>query len=113
MTTGVRMTVAVARVLRLFLDDIAQPRHGYELMRLTGYPSGKLYPILARLHGAGWLIRESESIDPARVGRPARRMYRLSPHGVEAARSELASLTDQLSIAPESSGRLRPEGTST
>lgn len=102
------MTVAVARVLRVFLDDIAQPRHGYELMQITGYPSGKLYPILARLHSAGWLTRESEDIDPAVAGRPARRVYRLSSHGVEAARAELASLTDQLSPVPASSGRLQP-----
>lgn len=79
-------------------------------MRLTGYPSGKLYPILARLHSAGWLTRESEDVDPAAAGRPARRVYRLSPHGVEAARTELASLAEQLSPPPGSPGMLRPEG---
>jgi hypothetical protein len=43
------MTLAVAAVLRVFLDDPDAPRYGYELMRRTGFPSGKLYPILARL----------------------------------------------------------------
>jgi PadR family transcriptional regulator PadR len=104
--TELRMTIAVAKVLRTFLDDLSQPRYGYELMRLTGFPSGKLYPILARLQGAGWLIRATEDVelvralgelDPARAGRPAaRRLYRLSPAGIEAARRELAALTQQL-----------------
>ena len=33
----VRITVAVALVLRQFLADPGQPRHGYELMQLTGF----------------------------------------------------------------------------
>jgi PadR family transcriptional regulator, regulatory protein PadR len=66
----VRMTIAVATVLRIFLNDVSEPRYGYELMRLTGFPSGKLYPILARLQRAGWLIREQEQIDPGAPGRP-------------------------------------------
>ena len=47
--SDVRVTVAVARVLREFVADASEPRYGYELMQLTGFPSGKLYPILARL----------------------------------------------------------------
>lgn len=105
----VRITLAVAKVLRTFLDDIAQPRYGYELMRLTGFPSGKLYPILARLQRAGWLIKEQEQVDPAAAGRPARRLYRLSPAGVQAARQELAALTQQLRPTPGLPGRLQPE----
>jgi DNA-binding IclR family transcriptional regulator len=72
--TEVRITVAVARVLREFLLDPSQPRYGYELMQLTGYPSGKLYPLLTRLQRAGWLIRVSRAIEicPGAVVRPAR-----------------------------------------
>jgi PadR family transcriptional regulator len=88
------MTIAVAIVLRVFLDDVSQPRYGYELMQLTGFPSGKLYPILARLERAGWLIKEREDIDPAAALRPARRLYRLSADGVQTARHELATLSD-------------------
>jgi PadR family transcriptional regulator, regulatory protein PadR len=106
----VRVTIAVARVLRVFLDDIAQPRYGYELMRLTGFPSGKLYPILARLQRAGWLIKFQEQIDPTTAGRPARRLYRLSPAGVQAARQELAALTDELRPVARRPDRLRPQG---
>ncbi|MEO3973266.1 helix-turn-helix transcriptional regulator [Streptomyces sp. CAU 1734] len=97
---SVRMTVAVAKVLRVFLEDPSQPRYGYELMRVTGFPSGKLYPIAARLQAAGWLIKEEEDVDPSAAGRPPRRMYRLSPGGIAAARLELAALSEQLRPPP-------------
>jgi DNA-binding PadR family transcriptional regulator len=109
--TPVRLTVAVATVLRVFLEDTSQPRYGYELMQITGFPSGKLYPILARLQAAGWLIKEKEDIDPSTAGRPPRRMYRLSPDGIQAARLELAILSEQLRPSVKGAqGGLRPEG---
>jgi PadR family transcriptional regulator, regulatory protein PadR len=96
MNDEVRVTVAVATLLRIFLDRPNEPRYGYELMKLTGYPSGKLYPILARLEAAGWLLKERENIDPAAEGRPVRFLYRLSERGTVAARQELATLHQQL-----------------
>jgi PadR family transcriptional regulator, regulatory protein PadR len=109
---AVQITVAAAKVLRAFLEDPAQPRYGYELMRVTGFPSGKLYPILAKLQAVGWLDREQEDIDPSVAGRPARRLYRLSREGTRVAREELAALSAELrppSIA-ENPRVLRPEG---
>jgi PadR family transcriptional regulator, regulatory protein PadR len=106
--SGVRMTVATAQLLKAFLADVSQPRYGYDLMEQTGFASGKLYPILAKLTRAGWLVREREDIDPAAEGRPARYLYVLSEEGAEAARIELAVLTQQ--IALPSLPRLQPEG---
>jgi PadR family transcriptional regulator PadR len=108
MASEVRITVAVARVLREFLADPSRPRHGYDLMQATGYPSGKLYPVLARLRHAGWLTRSAEDIDPSQAGRPARYLYRLTGDGAVRARQELAVLSAQLSIPPHR--RLRPQG---
>lgn len=96
------MTVAVAVVLRIFLEDAARPRYGYELMQLTGYPSGKLYPVLARLERTGWLIKEQENIDPAAAGRPARRWYRLTGDGHRAAADALAQLSEKVLPPPQS-----------
>jgi DNA-binding PadR family transcriptional regulator len=104
----VRVTIAVARVLRAFLDDVAVPRYGYELMRETGFPSGKLYPILARLQKAGWLVREQEEIDPAAAGRPARTLYQLSRTGVVAARQELAALAAEFGQPGQPASRPHP-----
>jgi Predicted transcriptional regulators len=104
------VTVAVALVLRVFLEDVTESRYGYDLMRRTGFASGKLYPILARLQRAGWLVREHEDVDPAVVGRPARALYRLSPDGVRIARYELAALAERLRPPTRATRRLRPEG---
>jgi PadR family transcriptional regulator, regulatory protein PadR len=99
--------VAVLRVLREFLTDASRPRYGYDLMQATGYASGKLYPILARLQHAGWLTRTPESVDPAQAGRPPRYMYMLSQDGAVRARQELAVLSAGLSVP--SGRRLRPQ----
>ena len=104
------MTLAVARVLREFLADPWATRYGYDLMRATGFPSGKLYPILAKLVDAGLLLREKEQIDPSREGRPARRVYRLSERGVEIARRDLIALSEQLAPPAPDMARVSPEG---
>jgi PadR family transcriptional regulator, regulatory protein PadR len=103
----VRVTLAVATLLRVFLEDPAEARYGYDLMRQTGFPSGKLYPILARLESAGWLVKELEDVEPAVVGRPPRRHYRLSGEAVITARRELALVNAQLQLrsAPEPAAR--------
>jgi DNA-binding PadR family transcriptional regulator len=92
--------MAMAAVVRVFLDDVGRPRYGYELMRLTGFPSGKLYPLLARLEREGWLAKEREQVDPAVAGRPARSMYRISDAGVRGAGRQLAALSEQLRPPP-------------
>jgi DNA-binding PadR family transcriptional regulator len=105
----VQITVAVARVLREFLSEPSANRYGYDLMRATSFPSGKLYPILARLVRIGWLVCEREDSDPAEAGRPSRFYYRLSADGVEAARYQLAVLDEQLAPLTRSRGTLQPQ----
>jgi PadR family transcriptional regulator PadR len=100
MSSRIRVTAAVAKVLAAFLDDPAEHRYGLDLMRATDQPSGTLYPILARLVRAGWAVAEWErEHDPTETGRPSRRYYRLTPHGVTAARDAVAQLYEQLSRA--------------
>ena len=97
MVSSVRITSAVARVLAALLDDPAADRYGLDLIKVTGLPSGTIYPILIRLQRAGWLTAHWEEIDPAAEGRPARRYYRMTPDGTALARTELARLYQQLS----------------
>jgi PadR family transcriptional regulator PadR len=104
-----QITIAVARVLREFLSEPTADRYGYDLMRATSFPSGKLYPILAKLVRIGWLVREREHTDPASVGRPSRFYYRLTANGLEAARYELASLSEQLALPTRISSSLQPQ----
>src|SRR3954466_11727093 len=109
MTSDVRVTAAVARVLAAFLEDPAADRYGLDLMRATDQPSGTLYPILSRLRDAGWVDAEWEpEHDPAAQGRPARRHYRLTPHGVTAARTAVAELYESLARVQRIAGKPRP-----
>ena len=110
MPSEIRITLAVACVLRELLADVRRPRYGYDLMRATGYPSGKLYPILARLQHAGWLDRRAEEVDASQAGRPPRFLYSLTADGTECARQELATLSAQLSVTPQRMLRPRAEG---
>jgi len=105
----VRITLALLMVLRQFAEDVTQPRYGYDLMRATGYPSGKLYPILARLTAAGWLTRAPETVNPSEAGRPARYTYVLSTDGAALARQALAEYSAELApprmrLAPRTQG---------
>jgi PadR family transcriptional regulator PadR len=92
----VRITAAVGAVLAVLLAEPDSDRYGLELMQAAGLPSGTLYPVLARLEKAGWVVAEWETIDPVAAGRPARRYYRLTPDGAVAARHELAALQRRL-----------------
>jgi PadR family transcriptional regulator, regulatory protein PadR len=91
-----RMTTTVASVLREFLEDIDQRQYGFDLMRRCGLPSGSLYPVLARLERAGWIVGKVEEIDAAHEARPARKYYLLTGHGAVEASRELAVLSARL-----------------
>ena len=76
---------------KLFAALAARPdawRHGYDLLRQTGLASGTLYPLLMRLHEAGYLeARWEEPVMPARAPRHS---YRLTVSGVAFGRALLA-----------------------
>jgi len=82
-----RLSPETLQVLERFLDRPADWRYGYELSRSTGLKSGTLYPILMRLEKytlleARWVTTED--------GVPPRHTYRLTPNGLELARTKLA-----------------------
>jgi PadR family transcriptional regulator len=104
------LTPKMAAVIKIFLEDTQRPRYGLELMRLTGQPSGTLYPNLAKFEGAGWLTGGKEDIDPHTEGRPARRFYRITGGGAHAAHNQLAALSEQYRPPATSQPRLAPHG---
>jgi PadR family transcriptional regulator PadR len=82
-----RLSAETLRVLERFVDRSADWHYGYELSRETGLKSGTLYPILMRLEKhklleARWVTTED--------GVPPRHTYRLTPNGLELARTRLA-----------------------
>jgi PadR family transcriptional regulator PadR len=108
MKREMRMTAHVAVVLRAFLEDPDEPRYGMELMKLTGLPSGTLYPLLARLRRDHWLISDLEDIDPKVEKRPPRRYFRINPAVAERARYEVDSLAQKLVLPPMNGTARRP-----
>jgi PadR family transcriptional regulator PadR len=82
-----RISPETLLVLEGFMARPAEWRYGYELSRQTGLKSGTLYPILMRLEKcslleACWVSTEE--------GVPPRHTYRLTPNGLEVARTKLA-----------------------
>ncbi|MEH1014754.1 helix-turn-helix transcriptional regulator [Micromonospora sp. CPCC 206060] len=80
----------LARVGRATVDVLAvlveedRPRWGLEIIKLTGRPTGTVYPLLDRLERAGWVTSHWDE-DSHRRG-PRRRMYRLTTDGATEAR---------------------------
>ncbi|MFD7657635.1 PadR family transcriptional regulator [Actinosynnema sp. NPDC059797] len=77
-----RIGRATVDVLAVLLES-DRPRWGLELIKLTGRPSGSVYPLLDRLERAGWVTSEWDD-DSDRRG-PRRRMYALTPEGAREA----------------------------
>lgn len=83
------MTKHNVALLQLFQSEPTREWYGLEVADALKMKSGVLYPGLHRLHAAGMLTRTEEDVDPAAVGRPRRRLYRLTAHGAAFAREQL------------------------
>jgi len=82
-----RLTHSTTRALLAFLETPRSWRYGYDLMKVAGFTSGTLYPLLARLTDDGWL--ESRWEESEHPGKPPRQMYRLTATGRARAREAL------------------------
>jgi hypothetical protein len=98
--SGPRITLPTAVVLSQMLADPTADHYGFALAEATGFPSGTIYPVLARLEAAGWLASFWEEGSPAELARPRRRMYRLTGSGARAAREALAATQRRLAVSP-------------
>ena len=79
MTLGaVQLTNRVAQVLMPFIHHPDEAWFGTQLMKRLHMSSGTLYPILARLEKAEFLISFWEPISPLAEARPRRRGYTLN-----------------------------------
>lgn len=84
------MTIPTQLVLQVLLVDGVGDQYGRQIGERAGLPSGTVHPILARLERAGWVQSRWEEVDPAAIGRPARRYYQLTREGARAAQRALA-----------------------
>jgi PadR family transcriptional regulator, regulatory protein PadR len=92
MEADLRLSGHALKVLKLLLERPRDGRSGADISRSLSISSGTLYPLLARLEGAGWLKSEWEAVDPKEVGRPRRRFYKLTGEGQTRASRALAAL---------------------
>lgn len=87
----VRMSLQTLRVLEAFLENPTAELAGADVQQRGKLASGTLYPILLRLEAAGWFVSRWEAVDPAQVGRPRRRLYRLTSSGLARSSEVFAS----------------------
>jgi DNA-binding PadR family transcriptional regulator len=84
------MTLPTQSVLRALVENPSREQYGLEICANAGLQSGTTHPILANLERIGWLESRWEDANPAELGRPLRRYYRLSQDGAVLARRALA-----------------------
>jgi len=109
-TGRIRITLPTAAVLRQMLEDPTGEHYGFALAEAISFPSGTIYPILARLETAGWVVSDWEQGNPSDLERPRRRMYRLTGAGAHAAREALSKAQSLLNPFPSA---IRPQGATT
>src|SRR5437660_2597343 len=85
-----RVTLATALVMQAIG---AGHCHGFEIVDVTGYPTGTVYPALRRLERDGYVRSKWEAERTAvREGRPARCYYELTAAGSKALDAALDSI---------------------
>jgi DNA-binding PadR family transcriptional regulator len=89
----VRMSLQTLRVLEAFLENPTEELSGADVQKRGHLASGTLYPILLRLESAGWFVSRWERVDPVHVGRPRRRLYRLTSSGLRRASEVFATFS--------------------
>jgi PadR family transcriptional regulator PadR len=77
-----RMSYQSMRILNSFMSQPGREWSGADLIAGSGVPSGTLYPLLYRFEDAGWLVGRWETGDPKVMGRPLRKLYRMTGHGL-------------------------------
>ena len=79
MTRKISLSFSGTAILQAVAHDY---HHGFDIMDVTGLPSGTVYPVLRRLEQSGLLLSKWEDEDTARKDqRPARKYYKLTSAG--------------------------------
>ena len=87
-----RITLATALVLQAIADG---HRYGFDIVDVTGYPTGTVYPALRRLEREGYVHSRWEAERAAfSEARPKRRNYEITASG----RRALASAAERLRV---------------
>jgi len=75
------LSYSAAVVLQAVANDY---KYGFDIMDITGLPSGTIYPALRRMEAAGLVVSQWEGQAVAQLeGRPARKYYQVTTEGRE------------------------------
>jgi PadR family transcriptional regulator PadR len=91
-----RITTQTLSILGIFLASPDQEIAGADIAKRTGLKSGTLYPALFRLERAKWLQSQWEEGVPTELGRPRRRIYKLTRVGEVQARSICSNVSKMI-----------------
>jgi DNA-binding PadR family transcriptional regulator len=84
-------------------------QYGFDIMDITGLPSGTVYPALRRLEQTGLIDSKWEKEGIAqRQQRPARKYYKLTPDGKEALAEAAQRYRLMERLSPPASGKTKP-----
>ena len=76
--------------------------HGFDILDVTGLPSGTVYPALRRLEREGLIESEWEPEETARENqRPSRRYYKINAEGEAMLETALRKYRSVVKIAPK------------
>jgi len=101
-----RVTRATLDVLEVLMGP-DEELYGLKISQNAGLKAGSVYPILARLEEAGWVVSSWEREERDERG-ARRRFYRFTPGGLDAAR---ALLTERRSAVRQRTAGERPART--
>lgn len=96
MTGPIRVTGPLLDVMEVFLQAFHEDAqlHGWAITKATKRSGPTVYGVLDRLENAAWITGQWEDQHPE-SNKPRRRLYRLTPTGVTAARDLLAARRPQ------------------
>jgi DNA-binding IclR family transcriptional regulator len=101
-----KITDNVVAIFNQMLHPLGKSWYGLELAEAAKIGSATIYAALTRMERAGLVRASWENHDPSELGRPQRRMYALTPAGIEVGRDALANYQPRVTIAPDRTGFL-------
>jgi DNA-binding PadR family transcriptional regulator len=95
-----KLSSKALQVLAHFIANRDRQMSGTDVSKAVRIGSGTLYPLLMRLEKHGWLESQWEDEDPSQMGRPRRRLYKITGLGYREANAEINRIYSTMSDAP-------------
>ena len=106
MSPSTSLSYSAAVVLQAVANEY---RYGFDIMDMTGLPSGTVYPALRRMEEPGLVVSRWESEAAAqREGRPARKYYEVTAEGRELLAEALKRYRHMERLLPSGPRKAKP-----